>query len=286
VSTPDAFTNNLHEVMYFANCTHRNSSYNQEISLVKMMAFNKAGGFTKFMPMCGVERRDNPQDFVSLGTTAMNANYPSGPGDREIITRDCIEKGFLVPQGSFSGNMYEAWPAALSIHDSHGHAIASGINLLFDVEDANRYYYPEDMKISRGYTNSAAGTNLGMSMDLCYDTSLSSQGRVARGGLCDLVTNNGRIRDITWDDPRSAFRGIHRGMYFMPAVLNNAGGRSTWYTDPFGEKGSEKPFPGSIKQRVTPTTMDYSTLIGRQAIDPRVTDRFHDDGSASVHAPN
>jgi hypothetical protein len=286
VSTPDAFTNNLHEVMYFANCTHSNPSNNQEISVTKMMAFNKPGGFTKFMPMCGVGRRDNPQNFVSLGTNAMNEMYPSGPGDREILTRDCIEKGFLVPEGSFSGNLYEAWSATLAIHDSRGRAIASGINLLFDVEDANRYYYPEDLKVSRGYTSPAAGTNLGMSMDLCYDTSLSSQGRVARGGPCELATNFGRITDITWDDPRSAFRGIHRGMYFMPATLKKAGGPITWYTDPFGDKGSDKPFPGSIKQRVTSATLDYSTLIGKQPLDPRVTDRYHDDGSGSVHAPN
>jgi hypothetical protein len=32
--------------------------------------------------------------------------------------------------------------------------------------------------------------------------------------------------------------------------------------------------------------MNYSTLIGGLSIDPRVTDRQHDDGQRSVHAPN
>ena len=137
---------------------------------------------------------------------------PSGPGDREIITRDCIEQGFLVPEGSWSGNLYEAWPATLAIHDTRGRAIVSGINLLFDVEDANRYYYPEALKTHELYQSSRLETNLGMTMDLCHDTTLASQGRMARGGPCELATNYGQIRDITWDDPRSAFRGIHRGM--------------------------------------------------------------------------
>jgi HYR domain len=287
VSSADAFTNNLHEVMYFANCTHSNASLNQQISIVKMMAFNRPGGFTKFMPMCGIERRSSPQDFVNLGTNSMNEDYPSGPGDREIITRDCIEQRFLVPQGSFSGNLYEAWPASLAIYDANGRAIVSGINLLFDVEDANRYFYPEALKAQNGYTISPqpsfSTTNLGMTMDLCYEQ--IAGGRKARGGACDFATNYGQTLGIKWDDPRSAFKGLHRGMYFMPAILKNAGGPNAWYTDPYGEQGSANPFPGSIKQRVTPGTMDYSSLIG-QSLDPRVTDRIHNGGSGTVHAPN
>jgi hypothetical protein len=286
VSSPDAFVNNLHEVQYFASCTHSNSAFNQKINLVKMMGFNKPGGFTKFMPMCGIQRRDDPQDFVWLGTTAMNSMYPPGPGDREIITRDCIETGFLVPSGSWSGNLYEAWSAPLQLFDASGRAIASGINLLFDVEDANRYFYPENLKALRGYNNPNAGTNLGFTMDLCYDTTLASQGRIARGGPCEWATDYGRNKNITWDDPRSAFRGLHRGMYFAPAVLDNAGGPSTWYTDPFGNQGSPTWFPGSIKQYLTSAKMNYSTLIGGQPFDPRVVDRTHDDGAGTVHAPN
>jgi hypothetical protein len=192
-----------------------------------------------------------------------------------------------VPQGSFSGNLYEAWPASLAIYDGSGRAVVSGVNLLFDVEDANRYFYPEAMKALNGYTLSPqpsfATTNLGMTMDLCYEQ--IAGGRKARGGACDVATNFGNTQGIKWDDPRSAFKGLHRGMYFMPAVLKNAGGPNAWYTDPYGEQGSANPFPGSIKQRLTPGTMDYSSLIGAP-LDPRVTDRIHDSGSGTVHAPN
>jgi hypothetical protein len=286
VSTADAFTNNLHEVLYLADCRHPDPAYDQEVNIAQMMAFNRPGGFTKFMPMCGVERRGDAQDFVDLGTNSMNEFYPAGPGDREIISRDCIETGFLVPQGQWSGNLYEAWSASLEISDYTGRRIASGINLLFDVEDANRYFYPEDLKALRGYTNPAAGTNRGFTMDLCYDRSLESVGRRYRGGPCDRATNYGQITGITWDDPRSAFRGLHRGMYFMPATLDNRGGALDWYTDPFGRQGTNAPFPGAVRQRVTRATMNYSSLIGGLSIDPRVTDREHEDGHGSVHAPN
>src|SRR6185436_15442482 len=142
-------------------------------------------------------------------------------GQREIITRDCVEKGMLVPQGTFSGNFYEAWPASLEVKTPAGKNLIGGINLLFDVEDANRYYYPDDLKALRGYNNPEAGPQRGFTMDLCYDQSLASQGRIMRGGPCEQATNYGAIKGITWDDPRSAFKGIHRGMYFQPGVLQN-----------------------------------------------------------------
>jgi hypothetical protein len=286
VSSPDAFTNNIHEVFYFADCRYPNNpTLNQKISIAEMEGFGKPGGFTSFMPLCGIERRSDPQDFINLGTDAMNSQYPTGNGDREIITRDCIEKGFLVPQGSYSGNLYEAWPASLSIKAATGKTLVSGINLLFDVEDANRYFYPDALKAQRGYVNPDAKPNTGFTMDLCYDTSLQAQGRIARGGLCEYATNYGQIKGIKWNDPRSAFRGLHRGMYFMPATLDNAGGPEYWYTDPFGENASQTPFAGSIRQQLTPANINYGTTFG-VPIDPRVNDREHSDGNGTVHAPN
>lgn len=285
VSSPDAFTNNLHEVVYFADCRHSNTANNQKVSVAQMMAFGKPGGFTSFMPMCGVERRSASQDYINLGTDSMNSQYPSGGGDREIITRECIEKGFLVPADKFSGNLYEAWPASLSISNSSGQSLLSGINLLFDVEDANRYFYPEDLKKARGYNNPVAKTNLGFTMDLCYDTSLQSQGRIARGGACSYATNYGAIKNITWDDPRAAFKGIHRGMYFFPATLNNVGGPEIWYSDPYGKNAKPTPFAGSVKQQMSSKTLQYGRLIG-DSLDPRVNDRIHDTGGNTVHAPN
>lgn len=285
-STPDAFTNNLHEVFYFVDCRHPNPAYNQKVSLAVMEGFGKPGGFTKFMPMCGVERREDPQDFVNIGTDDRNNAYPGGDGNREIISRDCIEQGFLVPEGRWSGNMYEAWPANLSVETADGRKLATGVNLLFDVENANRYYYPEELKVQRGYNNPEAGRNLGFSMDLCYDTSLLSQGRKYRGGPCDWSTDYGQLKDIKWNDPRSGFKGTNRGMYFKPPVLNNASGPEFWYTDPYGYNAKTTAFPGAVKQQVSSKTINYTSLTGGVSIDPRVKNMKHSDGNGTVHAPN
>ena len=282
VSSKDAFTNNIHEVFYFQDCRHPSRpELNAKVSVAMMEGFGAPGGFTNFMPMCKIERRSNPQDLICpLGKDgsgkcvldSMNQNYPSGGGDREIITRQCIEVGFLVPQGQWSGNLYEAWPAGLEVTKPDGSNLVSGINLLFDVEDANRYYWP-------GKPN-----NVGYTMDLCYDNSIA--GRKFRGGPCDISTNYGQIKDITWDDPRSGFKGVNRGMYFQSAVINNAGGAQVWYTDPFGKNASTSPFPGSIKQVFESKNIRYGDLITGGAIDPRVNNRQHSDGNGSVHAPN
>lgn len=286
VTTSDAFTNNLHEVMYFNDCRHPDPAYDQQVSIAQLAAFNRPGGFTKFMPLCGIERRGQPQDFVEVAQGPSRRAATTTSGDREIATRDCIENGVLVPPGKWSGNMYEAWPATLRLSTAADRQIVGEINLLFDVEDAIRYFYPESLKAQRAYTNSAAGLNLGFTMDLCYDTSLADRQRLFRGGLCDAATAYGKIRDISWDDPRSGFRGLHRGMYFMPAVIDNAAGPAVWYTDALGGHASNKPFVGAVAQQVTSKRLNYTALIGGRSLDPRVTDRVHDDGSGTVHAPN
>jgi len=284
VTTGDAFTNNLHEVFYFADCRHADAALDQKISLAQMVPFGQPGEFTQFEPMCGRSARGGAARTITLGLNDVNRRYPSGPGQREIITRECVETGFLVPEGEWSGNFYEAWSATLRVVDQHGLQHAGQINLLFDVEDAARYFYPDELKAQRGYANPAAGPNRGFAMDLCNDTSL--RGRRARGGACDAATNYGATADVTWDDPRSAFRGLHRGAYFMPAVLSNLGGPQVWYTDPFGAQGRTTPFAGSIRQVISAARLNYSSLIDGLPLDPRVIDRIHADGNGRVHAPN
>jgi hypothetical protein len=287
VHSPDAFTNNVHEVFYFSQCAHpQRPNLAHRLSIAVLAAFGRPGGFTSFQPLgqpdgCST-RRSHAQDFTFVGLDEVNANHPTGLGDREIIHRECVETGFLVRDGRFSGNFYEAWPVELRIERKEpDRPLVRQVNLLFDVEDASRYFYPEALKRARNYTKEP-GTNLGRSMDLCYE--VLGQRR-ARGGACDGATRSGSLTDITWDDPRSAFRGLHRGHYFMPGILDNAGGPEIWYTDPFGRAGSREAFPGAIRQVISARRLDYSSLIGI-ALDPRVTDRIHDDGGGTVHAPN
>lgn len=305
VSTADAFTHNLHEVLYLADCRHRDDlaacgdpddlsscpdlhPRNHAMSVSVLQPFGRSGGFTRFMPMCGVPRRNDPQDFVAMPPSPWSPWYPDGEGDREIVDRACVETGFLVPPGQWSQIMYEAWPASLSLRRPDGSALVSGVNLLFDVMDAVRYHYPEALKLQRGYhlvRPELAGTHLGYSQDLCRDDSLAGQGRRARGGACDWSTQFGAVH-VEWDDPAAGFRGLERGAYFQPADLDNAGGPTLWFTDPFGRNAGIHPFPGALPQHLSARDVRYSQLIGGAPIDPRVAQRSHDDGGGTVHAPN
>jgi hypothetical protein len=297
-STPDAFRHNLHEVMFFQDCRVKadldrctdahdlstcpdTSSKNARVSLVTLHPFGEGGGFTRFAPLCGEERRLDPKDRIAVGHSALSKSYPGGDGDREIPTRDCIERGFLVTEPTFSGNLYEAWPASLGVHNDSGTAIVEGPHLLFDVNDAVRYYYPESLKAERGYAArrpELAGTDLGYAQDLCRE---ALGPRRARYGLCDEADET-----VSWDDPRAGFRGLNRGMYFKAVVIRNAGGPAVWYTDPFGGRASKKAFPGALRQWVATRTVDYGQLIRGIPLDPRVAMRLHDDGRGTVHAPN
>lgn len=298
-STPDAFRHNLHEVMFFQDCRHQQDvercvdagdlstcpdthPENARVSLVTLHPFGASGGFTRFAPLCGVERRLDPQDRVSAGHSEYSPHYPGGDGDREIPTRDCVERGFLVAGTAFSGNAYEAWPASLGIRTTDGRPVVAGPDLLFDVNDAVRYYYPEAQKALRGYQRlrpELAGTDLGYMQDACGET---LESRRARHGLCDT----GDAARLEWDDPRAGFRGINRGMYFKAAILDNRSGPTSWYTDPFGNRASRTPFPGALRQFVSARQVDYSELIKGLPLDPRVAMRVHDDGRGTVHAPN
>jgi hypothetical protein len=186
-------------------------------------------------------------------------------------------------------NLYEAWPGSIRIYNASKKPILWGAALLFDVEDSSRYYWP-------GHTDSNTNqANVGRSMDLCYE---NLNGRVARSGTCDYVTNYGakgsasasckkadgsRCDNITWDDPESGFRGLHRGMYYQPPVIENAGGPAVLYTDPFGMNAQAAPFAGSVKQMISSKSVNHTRL---GPTDPRINDKEHDDGGGTVHAPN
>jgi len=263
VSSPDALTNNIHETIMHTKCDSTRADYPSSTTLLSgMIAFGAAGEFTRFCP-------DNRTEIVSLGKNASNANFPGtrGNGTRNIITRDCVENTVLVPEGQFSGFPYEEWDGQFFVTRPNGQAIASNGGA-WDVHDAIRYYNP------------ASANKQSYSADLCYEI---FGNRKTRGGTCEWMTNYGSIKGITWDDPRSAYKGVHRGQYVNSSRIFNAGGPQYWYTDVFGRNAQTTPFPGSVRQMVSPVNAD---LIGKVAIQPRIIQREHDDGNNSVHAPN
>jgi hypothetical protein len=265
----DAFENNLHQVLYNGDCSDGHG-----IHLDSMGEFGGVGQFTRSCDSAG--------DRTSIITTGTDYASPAFPGTtqnggaRGISDRSCIQTGFLVPPGQFSQNAYEFWPVNIGITRANGTPVVDGLNLLFDVEDSIRYYWPGHA------SNGTTVDNVGYMQALCYE---DLNGRRFRGNSCDSSTNYGAIQGIAWNDPRAGFRDLNRGVYFKPGISHNAGGTTVWYTDPFGGQAQTTPFPGSIKQLVTADSTNYAQRVGAFET-ANALSMVHDDGGRTVHAPN
>jgi hypothetical protein len=273
-STHDAFQNNLHGVFYMAKC-----SDGQNLKLNKLVKFGQAGQFTRVCDAVG-----DRTTVINTGFSYSNPAYPGTPRDglRNITDRSCVIDHFLVPNGKWSMNFYEAWPGNMNITGKQGQELVRGVDLLFDVENAVRYYSPG--KTHPELADGSKYSDAAFSMELCYE--VLPNGNRARGGECEAATKSGTIKDITWDDPRSGFKGTNRGLYFKPGDVKNSAGPLVWYTDPFGENASTTPFPGSIKQIIGQRDINYGQKYGggNTFTVPEVINRSYDN--PTVHAPN
>jgi len=248
----DAFTNNLHEVQYYAKCND-----GSEVRMIMMAAIGAAGEFTR---TCDGGK-------VRAGTPTP-ANSPNGGGQRVIPDLVCVERHLLVPNGSTSdarAALHESWQQSLVLKTQDGRTLAH-MNPYFQVFAPSRFHDPAKTDLT------------GRPIDMCYFT--EPNGDQARGGPCGSATQNGTILGITYTDPRSPFNGVRRVMDINSLDIDNSDGPTTWYTDPFGRGARTTPFPGSIRQyiaRIDNTGLDLSGPgIGSS----------RNYGGPGVHAPN
>lgn len=245
----DAFTNNLHELQYFVDCTD-----GTKIASTKMVAFGKPGEFTS----------NNKNTVIRLGG-ANPANSPSGNGTRFIPTIDGVKEHILVLPGQwslFSNGLYEDWLSSNYLYNTAGKQLAY-FDPHFAVFGPSRYYDP------------SKPDNVGRTIDVCFMTDMLGLKR-ARGGECDRVTPG-----MKYDDPRSPFNGVKREFYFNQTSIDNNGGPTVWYTDPFGKGGKTTPFAGAVKHYIAPVNNERGYAVESHAIGGN---RYY--GGRGVHAPN
>lgn len=248
----DAFTNNLHELVYHIRC---NDGTRMHVTL--MAAIGTPG---EFVASCDRERR------IQAGT-ATPPNSPSGGGKRAIPDRICIERHMLVPEGvrsNYDAALRESWETHNQIRTVEGRTIAS-FDPYFQALHPSRFYDPSKPNA------------VGRPMDVCYE---DQGGRAARDGLCEDATGNGAVAGITFDDPRSPFDGVRRFVDVNSNRIDNEDGPEVWYTDPFGRNARKEPFPGSIRQWIA--QIDNT---GRAGHGPSIGRQRH-YGAAGVHPPN
>jgi hypothetical protein len=247
----DAFTNNLHELVYHVEC-----SDGTEMHLTLLTAIGDPGQFI----------RSCDGTAVSVGS-ATPANSPSGGGERIIPDRSCVLQSILVPVGQSSdlGVLRESWQTSVGIRTTGGRGLAF-INPYFQVRFPSRYYDP------------AIAPTVGRPVDLCYE--VTPGGNRAQSGTCNTMTANGTITGITFDDPRSPFNGADRTMDVNENQVTNADGPKVWFTDPFGRNARVDSFPGAVRQWIA--RID-NTRGGLGTSGPSVRRNY---GGASVHPPN
>ena len=140
----DAFTNNLHEVQYYAKCND-----GSEVRMIIMAAIGTAGEFTR---TCDGTR-------VHEGTPSP-AHSPNCGGQRVIPDMTCVERHLLVPNGSISdarAALHESWQQSLTLRTPEGRTLAH-MNPYFQVFAPSRFHDPGKSDIT------------GRSIDMCYFT--------------------------------------------------------------------------------------------------------------------
>lgn len=248
----DAFTNNLHEVIYHAKCND-----GTEVHMTIMAAIGRGGEFTR---TCDGAR-------VPVGTPSP-PNSPNGGGQRVIGDRTCVERHLLVPNGVQSdvrAAIHESWQQSLTIRTADGRTLAH-MDPYFQVFTPSRFYDPEKPDLT------------GRPIEMCYF--VEPNGDAARGGPCATATQNGAITGIQFDDPRSPFNGVRRVLDINSLDIDNKDGPTVWYTDPFGRNAKTTPFPGSIRQYIAKIDNTGLDLSG-----PGIGSN-RNYGGPGVHAPN
>ncbi len=250
----DAYTNNLHELVYHLDCND-----GSKMSLTMMAAIGTAG---EFVASCDRNRH------VTVGPPSPLLS-PNGGGRRIIPDRLCANEFILVPNGqksNFSTGLRESWQLSQSIRTNDGRRIAH-VNPYFQVIAPSRFFDP------------AIENAEGRPIDLCYE--VEANGDRANGSLCNESTASGQLT-VGFADPQSRFNGADRFVDINSNDIFNAAGPTVWYTDPFGKNAITQEFPGSVRQFIAQIDNEATDINGPQL------GRNRDYGPAGlgVHPPN
>lgn len=243
--SPDAFTNNMHEVAYHIRCSDGTG-----FSATLLTPIGTPG---ELVVGCDRERH------IAAGTANPSIS-PEGGGKRAIPDVTCVQDRVLDPESGqprFDSALRESWEISASLRSEEGRTLVS-FNPYFQVMDPSRFY------------DAAAASSLGRPIDLCYLAGVQGEDRCE--GLPAEV--------VSWDDPRSPFKGVRRFVDVNGNRVRNADGPSVWYTDSLGRNGRTEPFPGSLRQWVAVRDNSGFDLNGR------VIGRDRDYDALGVHAPN
>ncbi len=243
--SPDAFTNNLHEIVYHIRCTDGTG-----FSATLLTPIGTPG---ELVVGCDRDRH------IAAGIATPPIS-PNGGGKRALPDASCIQAQVFRPNGErprFDSALHESWEVSASLRAANGRTLVS-FDPYYQVMDPSRYF---DTSLER---------SMGRPVDLCRLAGIAGRDR------CDGVPSAG----ISWDDPRSPFKGVRRFVDINGNNVRNADGPTVWYTDSLGRNGRTEPFPGSIRQWVARRDNSGLDLHGP------VIGKNRDYNAPGVRAPN
>jgi hypothetical protein len=251
--SPDALTNNLHELLYNVRCVYADNGAVIETRFSALLPLGHPGGFTG-------------TDCTGTGTHEHTNVGPVTPPD----SPDNPIPGRFIPDHECAAavaggqrqihNMNEFWVTGVFARSQRLRNFQ--LFPVFFVANPSRYFEP------------TAPNKIGRQIDLCY------QG--AAGFHCDHVRRLSRDgQRIAYDDPRSPFNGAQR--VFSPGlfVVQNEG-PTTLYTDVYARRFSTTPFPGAIEQYIAgnhPGDRGQGSIRG-------VFKNYASNQADRIHAPN
>ncbi|WP_309133949.1 cellulose binding domain-containing protein [Cellulomonas sp.] len=248
--SPDAFTNNLHELLLAADCTQGGRT--SQVRYSALIPLGRPGGFGS---------TDCPGPLGGTFTQVGTATPADSPSDTRSLGRlltdaSCVDA--ILGGAAFDAfDLHEFWFSDVRLTTPQ---VTFRLAPLFYVLNPSRYH------------DASRPNRLARTVDACY--------RGVPGAFCDMArrTSERTGAQVAWDDVASPFKGTIRQM--RPGTFSlTTSGATTVYTDALGGKASTTPFTGSIAQRFAGGTS--SSMYVRGAT------RDHGSNPADgVHAPN
>ena len=202
----------------------------------------------------------NPNEFTQTCSdkviSTAGSNLPAGQGGRRRIPDlECLTTSDDI------WATYETWEVESAITTADGKTLAS-FDPWFGIRNPSRYFD----------NNTSDLTNGGRPMvDLAgmFEGEAYPWSEVTPG--------------MDKNDPDSPFNGAQRDSYVADTIVDNHGGVTTWYTDPYGGNASTTPFAGSVRQHISATSNGNLPELARQAFG---FSRDYGGRGSGVHAPN
>lgn len=245
--SPDAFTNTAHEMHTAGQCEGLEPYVLRYFTL-----FGQPGRFKEAeADQCGLS--------VDPGVAPTPAGQPTGGVHRAIPTAACFLRGTAAQQRELVGRrLIEFWLTG-----------ATGGSFYYTIGNPSRYFDP------------ALTSKLGRIVDLCYIA-----GHPVAGTLECQETVAASSSRVSFDDPRSSFRGTrHVNTHFSAIAFGNSATR-TVYTNAYGQNPSPNPDPsrGLIFKQTVPLTGFNYRVDGQQSVVPNVD--YSNGGRNGVRSPN